>query len=239
MAQQFKMVLAGNGGRVPHTPGSAVVAGDPVIINGMACFAPHAIPAGVLGTLLTAGGPPSVWGVKANGAISVGNAVYWDADGNPQGGTAGSGCLTTTSTGNTFFGRCIEAAGATDETVLFEMSIGVVTNGGLENAIADPGNAGAIPVDRTGHVAIVTAGAETRTLAAPTAPPGSKLLIYGKTLVGACVITCATDFDSDDNNTLTLAAAGDCIELVVVEEGANKRWRLGTGTLAEALLSDV
>ncbi|MDY7011539.1 MAG: hypothetical protein SVV80_12430, partial [Planctomycetota bacterium] len=38
---------------------------------------------------------------------------------------------------------------------------------GLENIIADPGDAGAVPVTDTGHCDIVTAGAETRTIAAP------------------------------------------------------------------------
>ena len=57
---------------------------------------------------------------------------------------------------------------------------GVVTGGTTPATIADPGASGAIPVTATGRVAIVTAGAETRTLAAPTIV-GQRLLLYMKT----------------------------------------------------------
>lgn len=236
MAQTYQFVLLGEGGRIDHTPGSAVAAGEVVVTNGLLAFATQDIPANVLGTLRTAGGPPLVRGVKVNGGISVGNAVYWDADGNPQGGTAGTGALTTTATANTFAGRCVKAAGATDETVDFEMSIGVVTAGTLENLITDPGASGAIPVTRSGRVEIVTAGAESRTLAAP-ATGGLQLQIEGKTLVGACTITCATTVNQNDDTTITLTNAGDMIVLNSVAEGSNFRWKVTSGTESEALLS--
>ena len=227
MAQTYQIVLLGEGGRVDHTPGSAVAAGDVVVTNGMFGFATQPIAANVLGTLRTAGGPPKIRAVKANGSISVGNAVYWDADGDPQGGTAGTGCATTTATSNTFMGRCVVAAGETDEYVDLECSIGVVTAGTLESAITDPGDAGAIPVSASGHVALVTAAAETRTLAAPTAV-GLQLLLYLKTDGGDCVVTCATTFNETGNNTITFANTGEAVLLTSVEEGSNKRWRLAT-----------
>lgn len=64
---------------------------------------------------------------KANGAISQGVALYWDADGNPQGavtgnGLSGTGCLTTTSGGNTYAGYAFKAAGATDATVQIKLN---------------------------------------------------------------------------------------------------------------------
>jgi predicted RecA/RadA family phage recombinase len=224
MAQTYQCVLLGEGGFVPYTPGSATAAGDVVITNGMFQFATQPIAASVAGTLKAAGKGPSIRIVKVNGAISVGNAIYWDADGDPQGGTAGTGGATTTATANTFIGRCIVAAGATDETVDAEMSIGVVTAGTLENAIADPGDAAAIPVTVSGYVPLVTAGAETRTLAAP-ASIGLQLLLYMKTDVGDCVVTCATTVNETGNNTLTFDNTGEVIYLIAVEEGANIRWR--------------
>jgi predicted RecA/RadA family phage recombinase len=227
MAQTYQCVLLGEGGRVDHTPGADVAAGDIVVTNGMLQFATQPIASGVLGTLRTAGGPPLVRAVKANGAISVGNAVYWDDDGNPQGGTAGTGCATTTATANTFMGRAVAAAGANDETVDLEMSIGVVTNGGLENAITDPGASGAIPVTASGHVAIVTTGVQTRTLAAPSYP-GQQMLLYMKTDGGNCTITCATTINETGNNTITFANTGEAVLLIAVEEGSNYRWRLAT-----------
>lgn len=236
MSQAHQVRVLGDGGRMDYTPGSAVNAGDVVVQNGLFGFAFQDIAASAKGTLLTAGGPPLIRIAKANGAISVGNAVYWDADGDPQGGTAGTGAATTTATGNTFIGRAVAAAGITDETVDVELSIGVVTGNMLENAIADPGDGEAIPVTASGRVPIVTAGAETRTLAAPTFA-GQQMLIYGKTLVGACTITCATTLNTANNTTITLTNAGDNVLLVAVEEGANFRWKAVNGDEGDALLS--
>lgn len=230
MAQTYQCVLLGDGGRVDHTPGADVAAGDVVITNGMFQFATQPIATGKLGTLRTAGGPPLVRIVKVNGAISVGNAVYWDAAGNPQGGTAGTGAATTTAGSNTFIGRCVAAAGANDETVDVELSIGVVTAGTLENAIADPGDAGAIggaTPSVSGHVALVSGGVETRTLAAPT-KAGLQLLLYMKTDGGNITLTCATTFNETGNNTAVFGDTGDALYLISVEEGATFRWRLAT-----------
>ena len=58
---------------------------------------------------------------KATGVIGQGVAVYWDADGNPVGGTSGSGALTTTSESNTEAGYAFAAAGNTDPTVLVKL----------------------------------------------------------------------------------------------------------------------
>ena len=100
---------------------------------------------------------------------------------------------------------------------------GVVTGGVTPATIADPGNAAAIPVTASGRVAIVTAGAETRTLAVPTIV-GQRLLIYMKTDGGDAVITVAAAINATGNNTITLNDAGDAIELVAVENGSDKRW---------------
>jgi len=55
--------------------------------------------------LKVAAGLTGIYGlVKDASEITDGASLYWDADGNPYGGTAGSGCLTTTATDNTFVG---------------------------------------------------------------------------------------------------------------------------------------
>lgn len=90
--------------------------------------------------------------------------------------------------------------------------------------LADPGNWNAIPVYDSGTVALVTAGAETRTLAAPTFV-GQELTLYCKTYVGNCVVTCATTINETGNNTMTFSATGQAVHLRAVEEGATLRWR--------------
>lgn len=211
------------GEAVDYTPSSAVAAGDVVVQGSLPGFARSPIAANELGSL----GVVGVFRVaKANGAISAGAAVYWDADGDPEGGTAGTGAATTTATGNTFLGFATAAAGASGTTVDVLVNGTTVTlQHQLQNALTDPGNAGAIPVTQSGHVPIVTAGAETRTLAAPTFV-GQELLLYMKTDGGDGVITCATGINQAGNNTITMNDAGDSIRLVAIESGANKRWRV-------------
>lgn len=218
---QAKFYQAGD--CIDYTPGTAKSAGDVVVQNGMVGFVTTDLAANEKGSLCILGVADTV---KANGAINAGNALYWDADGDPQGGTAGTGCLTTTAAANDFAGWAVEAAGANDERVkcLFVRTPSL-TVGDITKPIADPGNAGAIPVTSSGYVPLVTAGAETRTLAAPTFI-GQQLLLYMKTDGGDCVVTCATTINETGNNTITFDNTGEALRLTAVEEGANLRWRL-------------
>ena len=121
-------------------------------------------------------------------------------------------------------GRVVQAAADADSTVrvvlngLVSTSVSPITNG-----IADPGNAGAIPVTASGYVDIVTAAAETRTIAAPTFK-GQQLLLSMKTDGGDCTITVATTVNQTGNNTIKLDDAGDAVLLVAKTNGANIRW---------------
>jgi hypothetical protein len=121
------------------------------------------------------------------------------------------------------------AAGATDETVRVlwsgPVSVANTVHNALTADLADPGNAGAIPVTDSGKCDIVSAGVETRTLAAPTYI-GQLLLVSFKTKVGNVTITCATLINQTGNNTILLDTAADSILLVGIASGANKRWRV-------------
>ena len=224
MAQAFQGRFIQAGESIDYTPSSAVVAGQVVVLGSMIGVAKTAIAAAALGAL----GVKGIFDVvKANEQQALGAALYWDADGNPYGGTAGTGCATTTAGGNTFIGLAQALAGATDETVRVLWSGPVAVTNTVHNAltaeITDPGNAGAIPVTDSGHVDIVTTTAQTRTLAAPTYV-GQLLEISLKTDGGDCVITCATTVNQTGNNTITLGDAGDAVLLVAKANGTNKRW---------------
>jgi len=224
MAQNFQATFVQAGESIDYTPVSAVAAGQVVVQGSMIGVAKTPIAAGALGALAVEG---LFDVVKANEQQALGAALYWDADGNPYGGTAGTGCATTTAGGNTFIGFAQVAAGATDEMVRVLWSGPLALTNTVHNALtaelADPGAAGAIPVTDSGHVEIVTATAETRTLAAPS-NVGQLLLISLKTDGGNCVITCATTVNQTGNNTITLDDAGDAILLVAKASGTNKRW---------------
>ena len=92
--------------------------------------------------------------------------------------------------------------------------------------IADPGDAGAITVDRNfGVVKMVSAGAETRTLAAPT-HAGVVCTLMCKTYVGNIVVTVASAYDQAGSTTITFNTAGDFVVLQSVPLGAAYVWRV-------------
>ena len=88
-----------------YTPGSAVSAGDVVLLTDLLTVATHDIPANVLGAVAYSG----VYELaKATGAIALGAAVYWDAV---------NSNVTTTSSGNKFAGHATKAAVSGDTVV--------------------------------------------------------------------------------------------------------------------------
>jgi len=108
------------GDAVDHTPSSDVSAGDVVEVGTLPLVARHDIPADTLGALAIEG----VFDVvKATGAITAGALVYWDNDGDPVGGTAGSGAATTTATANNLMGRAVAAAASGDATVRVKLML--------------------------------------------------------------------------------------------------------------------
>lgn len=105
-------------------------------------------------------------------------------------------------------------------TLLRNNALGVIPE-----VISDPGDGEAIGVDKSGYVNLVSAGAETRTIAAPTFV-GQLLQLNFQTDGGDCVITVATTVNQTGNNTLTFADAGDHLLLQAGQSGANLRWRV-------------
>jgi predicted RecA/RadA family phage recombinase len=81
------------GDSIDHTPEAAVTAGDVILVGTIPAVAPCNIDAAALGSLKITG----VWDVpKVTGALTAGDAIYWDAAGSPVTGTAGSGAATAT-----------------------------------------------------------------------------------------------------------------------------------------------
>jgi predicted RecA/RadA family phage recombinase len=219
---QAKFVSPGN--TVDYTPSGAVAEGQIVVQGQLVAVAERPIDANAQGALTVRG----LWNmVKKNEQIAAGAKLYWDAAGDPYNGVAGTGALTTTVSTYVFAGKAVAAAAATDERVLMRLEdVAAITNtvhNALTASIADPGNAGAIAVTDTGQVQIVTTGAETRTLAAPTYA-GQLLLISMKTDGGDCVIAVATTVNQTGNNRITLNDAGDAVLLAAKVNGANLRW---------------
>jgi len=93
-------------------------------------------------------------------------------------------------------------------------------------AIADPGDTGAIPVTRSGSVAITTAAAETRTLAIPSFIGQQLSISCDVYAVGDAVITVASAINQAGNTIITLNGAGDTVVLTAVQIGGVLAWRV-------------
>ncbi len=91
--------------------------------------------------------------------------------------------------------------------------------------LVDPGDGNAIGASESGHVPLVSGGAETRTLA-DGAQAGLLLTLYFKTDGGNCVVTTASPCNQAGNNTLTFEDVGDHIRLESIEDGADFEWRI-------------
>lgn len=99
---------------VDYTPGSNVAAGQVVVQGSLVGIAKRPITAGDLGALAVQG----IYDVvQAAVTFAFGQAVYWDADGDPVGGVGGTGAAAESATGNTFMGYALAATLNTDETV--------------------------------------------------------------------------------------------------------------------------
>lgn len=230
MAQQFKARRVAEGRYVKYTHNAAVAVGDVLAVNGLLLIAEHAFDANVEGAYAVEG---TFDLVKVNGSLSIGSSVYWDEDGNPQGGTAGSGALTSTSAGNTPAGRVVAAAGATDEKVRIKLfNSPSVTNtvtsvSPAANEIADPGNGQAIPVDASGTIMLVSgAGNETRTVADPEFVGQEHTYTMKTDGGGDIVIASASAINQAGNNRMTFANVRDTIKLVAIEAAAGLVWQV-------------
>lgn len=188
--------------------GSAVVAGQVVIVGFLVGIALGDIASGASGELAL----EEVWEVTKDAtlAISQGADVFWDAT-NSKATPAAVGLL---------MGQAFVAAAQAATTVKVRLSSAVRLA-----AIADPGASGAIPVNRSGAVALTTAAAETRTIARP-ALAGIELAISLDVDGGNAVITAAAAINQAGNNTITLGDAGDTMVLKAVQVAGALVWRV-------------
>lgn len=91
--------------------------------------------------------------------------------------------------------------------------------------VTDPGTGGAIPPGASGICSLVSAGAETRALAAPS-EVGLELCLAMQTDGGAITLTVSAAFNAAGNTIITFNDPMDIAILRSIWNGANLRWRL-------------
>lgn len=221
MAQATKV---SEGRVVAYTPGSAVSAGDVILQTALFGISSQDIAASALGSIETDG----IFDVvKVTGVVSAGAEIFWDPTGDPVGGVAGSGACTTTQAALSLMGWAVVSALSAGTTARVKLAnvTGSNITGQVTQVIADPGDAGAIPVTSEGHVPLVSAGAETRTIADATIT-GQQIMLCFKTDAGDITLTAASPVNQTGNNTMIFADVGDVIHLIAIEDGADKEWRI-------------
>ena len=232
-----KATFIQGGAAIDYTPGSAVAAGDVVVLSGLIGIAKQPIAASELGALAVTG----IFDVvKAEEALAtVGGKVYWDADGDPYGGTAGTGAATATASGNTFLGFVLVAAAETGSTVrillvpsaaaaeslglgdLSDVGAVLYTAGRILVADGDSFEDVAVSGDATlaadGTLTLNDAHAEqvaiirVEDLAAGADISARPVFVHPRavTLVSVGILTEGAPADVDDSNTAVVALADD------------------------------
>ena len=115
----MQATLVQNGSSIDHTPEAAVAAGAVVLVGSVPMVASLDIAAGELGALNCEG----VYDVaKTSDTFSAGDAVYWDADGDPVGGTTGSGAADSSAATGNLMGFAVVAALTGDATVRVKLT---------------------------------------------------------------------------------------------------------------------
>lgn len=94
-------------------------------------------------------------------------------------------------------------------------------------AVADPGDAAAIPVTKSASVALTSAGAgETRTLAIPSIIGMTMDISFDVDGGGDIAITAASAINQTGNTIMTFSDAGEVISLTAVQIGGVLAWRV-------------
>lgn len=204
------------GDTLDYTPGSAVAAGTVYVIGTtVVTIVPKDIAADEKGATAARG----VFNVpKDNSDVAAGDALYWDDNGSPVGGTALSGAFTKTASGNVFAGIALEAAGTgVGDCDMFLRSIDGTVPGNLAPipagtvAAANSAINNGTPITALG-ITLVTAADNTKAVVLPDAAIGSVLWL--------------ANFSGGNNSLAVFPTVADAINLL----GANNVYTQATNT---------
>lgn len=193
--------LRQTGRMIDYTPASAVAIGAVVVLGELVCVCERAIAANELGALSTEG----IYDfVKVNAVMSRGDKLYWDEDGDPHSGTAGTGAATTDGSKGKLIGFVLTDALAGDTSVRALLcSDPQLANSVSTTTVAATGSIqGDAAAIGTGFT-LVTAGDGTKGVKLPPAAAGKMAIVKN----GAGAILKVYPDTSDAINALSANAS--------------------------------
>ena len=190
------------GDAIDYTPGSAVTAGNVVVLGGLVGVATSDIAANALGSLTVKGVFKTP---KTTAAWSVGLPVHWNPTGDPDGGTAGTGAANQLGVG-TYMGVASIAASSGDDYGYVILNAVSSSGGGASSSVtATTGGAttGLIPVN-AGFVTVTSDSADKQ-ISLPAGTVGDEIRI----LVGTTGCELISAVAADKVNEVTVGATNE------------------------------
>lgn len=228
---QSPAVMFSAGDKINYTPGSAVTAGDVVVIGNTAMVAEKDISASALGSLALGG----MWKVpKKTGAVVAGNDIYWDPAGDPVTGTAGTGaCHTAAGVGFKWMGKAFIASASSDDYAYVDLNKGAYVKPPAKFTTDATGSQTADAGDLTGADFVVWKNTANNAVALTTRTATQMFADVPHAQIGQSFVL---RIFSGGDNTVTLTA-GTGVTITGTATVATTKWRdfLATFTSATAI----
>ncbi|OHB50505.1 MAG: hypothetical protein A2Y10_18070 [Planctomycetes bacterium GWF2_41_51] len=206
----YSVNFSQDGKSIDYTPAAAISGGELVVLGGMVGISKSDIAAGVLGALCIEG----IFAVpKKNETFAEGLPVWFDADGNPQDGVAGSGAATqiggdAQAVGDILLGSCVVDAAAADTCSYIKINK-------FDPRIPTFAGAARITKAANANAAVTESGVcydctvDTVVITLPATAVGLEFTVMNTAADGAALVE--VDFQAVDKNLggLGIAAGGD------------------------------
>ncbi|MFA5526123.1 MAG: DUF2190 family protein [Acholeplasmataceae bacterium] len=214
------------GQMLDYTPsGAAVTAGSLIQFGSLSGLCPHGIADGKLGSICVEGviRAPFVGGLVG----SVGDNVWWDANGTPYGGSADGACTLDATEGDWWIGTLVAATSATGATCDVALNKINPNLPAWQNRAHIKSAVDVTMVEATHSGAVIHITADAKTVTLPVGVVGMEYIVVNDVADGGALVT--VDLNGTEicrganltiangevaNNTKATAKRGDYLHLV-------------------------
>jgi predicted RecA/RadA family phage recombinase len=200
---QVPTINGPDGNAVDYTPAAAVTGGDVVVQGGLVGVATTDIAASDLGSLSVSG---LKFVPKTTAAWTVGLPVHWNASGDPDSGTAGTGAANQLGVG-VYMGVAAVAASSGDDRGYVLLNLPSSSGVGASSSVTPTvggGTTGLIPVN-AGFVTVINGADANSQISLPAGTVGDEIRI----LVGTTGCELISAVAADKVNEVTVGATNE------------------------------